>query len=93
MRLLESDVSRLPDALRLRCDREDWDIRPHRLVVPYEHWTASASRSLYAISMTDMVVGDILRAILPEDVVDETPSSFARVGHIGPCTFHLRSSY
>ncbi|KAK3818689.1 MAG: Met-10+ like-protein-domain-containing protein [Benniella sp.] len=41
-------------------------ITTSELTVGYDHWTAD----------------EVLRAILPEDIIDEAPSSFTTVGHI-----------
>ncbi|KAF9348760.1 tRNA(m(1)G37)methyltransferase [Mortierella sp. AD094] len=42
------------------------DLTKTELTVGYDHWTAD----------------EVLRAILPEDIIDEAPSSFTTVGHI-----------
>lgn len=50
-------------------------LQPHTLRLDYDYWS------------TD----EILRAILPEDLLDEVPSSFATVGHIAH--LNLRDEY
>ncbi|KAF9208292.1 tRNA(m(1)G37)methyltransferase [Haplosporangium sp. Z 27] len=42
------------------------DVTKTELTVGYDHWTAD----------------EVLRTILPEDIIDEAPSSFTTVGHI-----------
>ncbi|KAG0221638.1 Met-10+ like-protein-domain-containing protein [Mortierella sp. GBAus27b] len=45
---------------------KDIAVTTTELTVGYDHWTAD----------------EVLRAILPEDIIDEAPSSFTTVGHI-----------
>ncbi|KAF9116166.1 tRNA(m(1)G37)methyltransferase [Mortierella sp. AM989] len=42
------------------------DLTKTELTIEYDHWTAD----------------EVLRTILPEDIIDEAPSSFTTVGHI-----------
>ncbi|KAG0363520.1 tRNA(m(1)G37)methyltransferase [Gamsiella multidivaricata] len=46
--------------------KKDIALTKTELTVGYDHWTAD----------------EVLRAILPEDIIDEAPSSFTTVGHI-----------
>jgi len=54
---------------------EDATLKPYTLQLGYEYWSAH----------------DILHAILPEDLLDEAPSSFATVGHIGALALARRA--
>ncbi|CCM00027.1 uncharacterized protein FIBRA_02053 [Fibroporia radiculosa] len=53
------------------------EIVSHTLHLNYGYWTS----------------GDILAAVLPEDLVEEAPSGFAAIGHIGMSHLNLNSEY
>ncbi|KAK6465662.1 Met-10+ like-protein-domain-containing protein [Scheffersomyces coipomensis] len=54
------------DATKVKIDEYNIEIKPYTLNLTYDYWKPD----------------DILRAILPEELLDEIPSGFAQAGHI-----------
>ncbi|BGP21883.1 tRNA(m(1)G37)methyltransferase [Rhodotorula toruloides] len=73
--LRTGDRSSLPEELLEVVKRNDGELVEHDVKVGYDYWSAD----------------QILQAVLPEDLLDESPTAFTQVGHIAHV--NLREQY
>lgn len=77
--------AQLSEALRQALEEGSASLVDQSVTLPYDYWTAGN----YAVVLIDKLNAEcsisdqILQAILPDELCDESPVSFAAVGHIG----------
>lgn len=60
------DISQISEDTRAKMDEMNVQLKPYTMSLDYNFWKAD----------------DILRAVLPEDLLDEIPTGFAQAGHV-----------
>ncbi|BGP53046.1 tRNA(m(1)G37)methyltransferase [Rhodotorula sphaerocarpa] len=71
----ERPLSALPEELLQMIKQSDGEVVQHQVELTYDFWTAD----------------QILQAVLPEELLDESPTAFTQVGHIAH--LNLRDQY